>query len=45
MSGYLDAIPSKKNDIYGEELFELSIPNEWMKMLVGRLVESCIRRT
>ncbi len=40
MAGYLNAVPIEDTDIYGNELFELSIPNEEVRRLVGRLMKT-----
>ena len=40
MAGYLNAVPIEKTDIYGNELFALSIPNEEVRRLVGRLMKN-----
>ena len=40
MAGYLNAVPIENTDIYGNELFELSIPNEEVRRLVGRLMKT-----
>lgn len=40
MAGYLNAVPIENTDIYGNELFELSIPNEEVRRLVGRLMKN-----
>ena len=40
MAGYLNAVPIGTTDIYGNELFELSIPNEEVRRLVGRLMKN-----
>lgn len=40
MSGYLNAVPTGKLGIHGNELFEISIPNEGVKRLVGRMMNS-----
>mgnify|MGYP002771712378 FL=1 len=40
MSGYLKAVPTDRVDPYGNRLFELSIPNEEVRRLIGELMKS-----
>ncbi len=40
MSGYLNAVKTDEKDIYGNTLFQLSIPNEEVRRLVGNLMKS-----
>lgn len=40
MSGYLNAVPTDENDIFGNPLFRLSIPNEEVRRLVSELMKS-----
>ena len=40
MSGYLKAVPTDRVDPYGNRLFELSIPNEGVRRLIGELMKS-----
>ncbi len=40
MSGYLNAVVTDEKDIYGNTLYELSIPNEEVRRLVGDLMKS-----
>ena len=39
MSGYLGAVPTNETDIFGDSLFRLSVPNEEVRELVGRLMD------
>ncbi len=40
MSGYLKAVKTDEKDIYGNTLFQLSVPNEEVRRLVGELMKS-----